>query len=197
MKKLTLFNAAILLLLLQACNSHKGKNYNISADSISSDDSILAVKDTAQKSSFALDNEDVRFANEVASGGLTEIILGRIAQQKAKNKRIKNFGALMVKDHTKANDKLQVLAQSKHITLPTSPNAKDQQVINEVSKKTGAEFDAAYVAATMADHADDVKEFENASQNSLDNDVKKFATKTLPMLKNHLDAINTINGSMK
>lgn len=198
MKKLVLFNVLIVLLLLQACNSNnKGKNYNISADSISSTDSMIAVKDTTRKLGFTLDNEDVRFTTEAASGSLTEIILGKIAQQKAKNKRIRNFGALMIKDHTKANNKLLALAQSKHVTLPTEPNAKDQQVIDELSKKSGEEFDKAYTAAMVADHIDDVKEFERVSQNSLDADVKKFAAKTLPVLKNHLDAINTINGSMK
>ena len=188
----------MLLCALQACNGHnKGKNYNVDPDSISAGDSIAAVKDTSQKIAVTEDNEDARFAAEAASGGLTEVALGKIAMRKAQNKRVKNFGMMMVKDHSKANNKLMALASSKHIALPTVPNAKDQLVIDELSKKSGAEFDRAYVKDMIADHNNDIREFENASKNSPDPDIKAFATKTLRVLQNHLDAINTINESMK
>ena len=199
MKRLSLLIVMeILLCTLQACNGHnKGKNYNADPDSISAKDSMAAVKDSSKKIAFTEDNEDIRFVAEAASGGLKEVVLGKIAMQKAVNKRVKNFGVMMVKDHSKINDKLMALAESKHLTLPTVPNIKDQQVIDELSKKSGAEFDSAYVKDMMADHNNDIKEFQNASQNSLDPDIKSFAIKTLRVLQNHLDAINTINGSMK
>jgi len=177
--------------LLQACSSNE-KN-----DSKANADNTTAVKDTLTKPGTPVEKEDAQFAFKAASGGLTEVALGKLAQQKGENLRVKNFGMMMVKDHTKSDNKLMVLAESKNITLPASPAAADQKVIDELSKKSGKDFDEAYVSDMINDHKSDIKEFVYASKNCSDPDLKAFAAKTLPILKNHLDAINTIHDSMK
>jgi putative membrane protein len=193
MRKLMVFTTiAVFFLMIQACDSKS--NSNMDADSITSTDSLNALKDSSGNNMPA-DKNDVKFATEAASGGMTEVILGKLAMQKGTNKRVKNFGAMMIKDHGKANNKLMTLAKSKNITLPTTPNDEDQKVINTLSKKSGIDFDKAYIADMIDDHENDIKEFDNASKSSGDADIKAFATKTLPMLKNHLEAINTISGT--
>jgi putative membrane protein len=143
------------------------------------------------------DTGDVNFAAEAASGGMTEVALGKIAQEKGVNARVKKFGSMMVMDHSKANDSLKALAVRKNITLPAAPNAKDQATIDKLSKLSGRAFDDAYVSDMIDDHKNDVKAFEDATKSLKDPDLKAFATKTLPVLKTHLDAINGIHDSMK
>jgi len=54
---------------------------------------------------------------EAASGGMTEVELGKIASSKAQNAEVKKFAEMMVTDHTKAGDDLKALAVKKN-TLP-------------------------------------------------------------------------------
>ena len=72
-----------------------------------------------------------------------------------------------------------------------------QKTADDLAKKSGKDFDKAYVDAMLDGHKNAVKLFEDASQNCKDADLKAFATKTLPTLKMHLDSIQAIHDSMK
>jgi len=200
MKKLSgLLMVVLMAWLFQACNS--GTKNSSTTDSTAVKDATTvndtAKKDTSAKMTSTVDSGDVKFANEAASGGMTEVALGKLAQEKGLNARVKKFGAMMVMDHSKANDSLKALAARKNINLPAAPNAEDQATIDKLNKLSGKAFDDAYVSDMIDDHKHDVKAFEDASKNLKDPDLKAFATKTLPVLKTHLDAINGVHDSMK
>lgn len=188
---------AIVVLLLggamQACNHRQPQNYNTLAADTDGD----TTPDTAAKLHMVIDTADTHFAIAAMNGGEAEVILGRLAVKKGKSKEVKNFGAMMVKDHSKANDKLLKLIKSKNITLPSLPDKEERELINKLSQKSGADFDKAYVNAMVDDHREDVKEFTTQSKKLQDPDLKNFAIKTLPVLQNHLDEINAIHDSMK
>jgi len=175
----------------QACNGNTKNSRTAKADSIG------ILRDPASKQVVNVERGDAQFAMAAASGGLTEVELGKIAEQRATNRLVKNFGAMMVKDHSKANDKLQALAKAKNINLPDAPNAGDQQTIDKLIKLSGRDFDKAYISDMIDDHKNDIKEFKYASKNCNDPDIKHFAAKILPILQNHLDAINEVRANMK
>jgi putative membrane protein len=104
---------------------------------------------------------------------------------------------MMVTDHSKANDELKSLAAKKNISLPTTLDAKHRSTIDRLEGMSGAEFDRAYVDDMVEDHEADVQAFEKQSQDNSDPDAKAFATKTLPTLRKHLEAIRAIQGKMK
>ena len=68
----------------------------------------------------AADTPDKSFYKNLAEGGLAEVSDGTLASEKATDPKLKDFGAMMVKDHSAANDKLTALAATKSLTLPTS-----------------------------------------------------------------------------
>jgi len=84
----------------------------------------------------------------------------------------------------------------KKITENDTINAQHQQMINDLSKKTGSSFDKAYLQMMVADHEQAIKLFTTASQNP-DTRISKFATQTLPAIKMHLDSANAICVSLK
>jgi putative membrane protein len=188
-----LFTLLLAAMLLQAC---KGVGHSDNADTISQTDSMRAVTSNG-KAVYPLTADDKQFVINVASSGLKEIELGKIAQQKAENKRVKNFGGMMAKDIIKTLNKLKAIAKSKNITLPATPLAADQKVIDSINKLTGKDFDNAYVNLMITGRQKYVTIFETQVRNSADPDIKSFANKTLTPIKNHLDAIVTIHSSMK
>ena len=110
---------------------------------------------------------------------------------------VKEFGAMMVADHSKANDELKTLATAKNITLPATLGEDTQEDVNELAKLSGKEFDKKYVSMMVDDHKEDVDAFKKAAEdNNIDPDIKAFAAKTLPTLQQHLDRINAIDKMM-
>ncbi len=139
------------------------------------------------------DEEDAEFAVDAANGGLTEVQLGRVAQDKGTDPRVKEFGKMMVDDHTKANDELKELAASKNITLPAAPGEDMEKMVADISSKNGKDFDKAYIRQMVKDHEKTVKLFENGQKNVKDAEIRAFIDKTLPVLKSHLDHIRNLD----
>jgi putative membrane protein len=153
---------------------------------------------TAKSSSKSMaGEEDIKFINEAASGGLAEVELGQMAQTKATDPQVKEFGAMMVQDHTKANDELKALAEKKNITLPATPSEQQRKVKDELSTKSGKDFDNAYVLNMVKDHKKDIKLFEDASKKVDDPELKAFIVKTLPTLRMHLTHVQAIEKNKK
>jgi putative membrane protein len=129
---------------------------------------------------------DRSFAMKAARGGLAEVELGKVASQNASDGSVKQFGQRMVDDHSKANDELKQIASSKGIPLPSSPSGKDKKKADRLRKMSGADFDRAYMKDMVADHETDVAEFEREAKSGKDPELKAFAEKTLPTLKEYL-----------
>jgi putative membrane protein len=139
---------------------------------------------------------DATFVKKAADGGMAEVSLAKLAQEKASSSDVKSFAAKLEKDHTKANDELKEVASKKGITLPTEPSKNHQAMHDRLSKLSGAEFDKAYVTAMLDDHQKDVREFQRVASGSGDPDVKAFASKTLPTLKDHLQQVQELSKNM-
>ena len=139
-----------------------------------------------QKKTAAKTETDQSFVMKAAKGGMAEVELGKLAQDKGSSEQVKSFGKRMADDHGKANDELQTLAKNKNITLPTELDPKDQALKDRLSKLSGASFDRAYMTAMVTDHRKDVSEFKRESMSAKDPDIKAFASKTLPTLEDHL-----------
>jgi putative membrane protein len=141
---------------------------------------------------------DRDFVVKAAGGGMMEVELGNIAQQNAANQRVKDFGAMMVRDHSKANDELKAFASRRNLNLNTDSLMNlHKSHIESLKKKTGAAFDKAYMSMMLDDHKKDVAEFEKASKMCKDQECLGWAGKTLPVLQTHLDSAQAINKSLK
>jgi putative membrane protein len=192
-------NSAIITILticsLQSCNS--GVQNKFKPDTEADTDVMSTTPDTSSTLNLAVDKDDSAFAVEAANCNLTEMMLGKLAITKGKSKKVKNFGALMIKDHSKANTKLEAIAKDKKIILPIAPDTGAQKMREVLAQKYGNQFDDTYIKMMMDDHEKDAKLFYDASKKIQDPELKTFAVKTLPVLQNHLDAINAIHDSMK
>ena len=140
---------------------------------------------------------DTAFAMKAAQGGVAEVQLGKLAAEKGGSPEVKAFGQQMVDDHSKANDQLKAVAEKENMTLPTTMNAKDQALYNKLQTMSGANFDKTYVKAMVKDHEEDIKEFKKEADHGKNEQIKNFASTTLPVLQGHLDKIKGIESTMK
>jgi putative membrane protein len=131
--------------------------------------------------------DDEAFARKAAEGGAAEVALAELAQKKATDDSVKRAAARIGADHVKANQTLQLLAAQKGWQLPSTPGAEAQATHDRLEKLSGAEFDRAYIDAMVRDHQADIKAFEREAAHGTDEAVKRFASGTLPTLREHLE----------
>lgn len=141
-------------------------------------------------------HSDTEFLKEAAMGGMLEVELGRVAVQNAASDQVKRFGQRMVDDHGKANDALKSLAQAEGVTLPTQLDSKHEKEMQRLQKLTGAEFDREYMKMMVSDHRKDIREFEHEARRGEDPEVKAFAEKALPTLREHLNMAEQTHSSV-
>jgi len=142
---------------------------------------------------------DSRFAKEAAQGGMAEVKLGQLAQDKGSNDAVKTFGKRMVDDHSRAGDKLKEAAFKENVMLPTDISAKDQAIYDRLSKLNGSAFDRAYAKNMVKDHQADVAAFQKEANGGKSESLKSFASDTLPTLQDHLkeakEMMKTVGGT--
>lgn len=153
-----------------------------------------AATGTAAKGARSADHA---FVTKAAMGGMAEVELGNLAQQKAASDQVKQFAARMVQDHGKANDELKQVASSKGIQLPTSLDKKHQGDLDRLGKMSGAQFDRAYMSHMVDDHKRDVADYKKVAGSGQDADIKGYAAKTLPTLEEHLQLAQKTNDALK
>ena len=126
------------------------------------------------------------FITEAAQGGLAEVTLGQMAADKGESKEVKEFGRRMVQDHGKANEELKSIATAVGVPLPTEMSSEAKAFQQRLENLSGAEFDRAYMDEMLKDHAKDVSMFEKQAGDGQNAQVKEWAQKTLPTLREHL-----------
>ena len=134
----------------------------------------------------SMTNDDKEFVSKAGMGGLAEVQMGSLALQKAASADVKAFAQRMVTDHSKANAELAQLATTKGLALAAELGGEHKDAYDHLSSLSGAEFDKAYMKHMVEDHEKDVSEFDKASTGATDSDVKAWAGKTLPTLREHL-----------
>lgn len=141
---------------------------------------------TAVVQQHPLDRADRRFVDHAAQAGMAEVAMGRLATVRGNHAQVKSFGQRMVDEHGKANQELKALLESKGVRLPQETERAHERDANRLGKLEGAEFDREYMKHMVTDHEKDVKDFERASKEAKDPELRAWAAKTLPVLQQHL-----------
>src|SRR5690606_30273917 len=157
---------------------------------------------TAAGAAHAADSElnrgDSRFLQRAAQSGMLEIEASKLAVERAQNPQIKEFAQKMITDHTAVDKELRTLAQSKKVELPTDLRWGQGRTMKGLQQDEGADFEDRYVDKVPGDaHEDAVELFQDASEDAEDPDVKAFASKTLPSLKQHLEMGEALQNAVK
>jgi putative membrane protein len=157
-----------------------------------------ARQDTVKESKDSkLPRGEEKFLKEVAAGNMAEVKLGELAQQRAASDSVKQFGKRMATDHQKAYDELKQIASQKSVAVPTALDRSHQRLYDRLAKLSGAEFDRAYMKEMVKDHDKDVKAFQKEADAGKDPDIRAWAAKTLPTLKEHQDQAKQVMASVQ
>ncbi|GAA0560604.1 DUF4142 domain-containing protein [Rhizomicrobium electricum] len=133
------------------------------------------------------------FLMTAAKGDNAEIMMGKLAQQKAQSAGVKKFGQTLVTDHTKAKNEVATLATSMSVSMPSDVKPDAQQAYDKLAQTSGAEFDRMFVSHMIEDHQKDIAAFTKEA-GAKDGKVSSLAAKQLPTLKKHLAIAQSLQG---
>ena len=140
---------------------------------------------------------DAEFVTMAASGGMHEVELGKMASEKAHNPDIKKFGKMMVADHTKANEELKKVAKAANMPVPDKLMEKHQKMVDMFKELKDDNFDKEYIKHAVESHEMSVALYTKASTEAKNEELKAFAAKTLPTVKDHLKMAHDLQGKDK
>ncbi len=138
-----------------------------------------------------LNSSDAVFLKKAMAIHLAAIKLGEYASANASDAKVKEFGSMMVKEHEQGLADLRLLAIAKNHRLPKRLDMDHQNLWNELSDLQGTSFDARFKEEMLTGHQKALLLFERAAQFGEDAEVRKYAKKYIPAIKEHLDTLKT------
>lgn len=188
-----------------SCNKKETTTADNSSDTMmmTNSDSMTTLDDSATTAgtmgteNSMLSSQDKMFADAAASGGMMEVMMGKLAETNASSETAKSLGAMMVKDHTAANEELKKWATANNYALPTSMKAEHQKKYDELKMKKGAEFDKMYADMMVTDHKKDIAEFKKQAAEGTESSLKTFAGNKVSTLEHHLMEAEKAKATLK
>lgn len=95
-----------------------------------------------------------QFADTFAASDQYEIQAGKLAQQKAQSKALKDFGKMMVEQHSRSTEKLKAAAAKASPAITPAPalTAEQQSNLAALQGADGAAFDTTYKTQQVQAH---------------------------------------------
>ncbi|HTI84994.1 MAG TPA: DUF4142 domain-containing protein [Alphaproteobacteria bacterium] len=145
---------------------------------------------------LAKDSKD--FMKEAIEGNNGEIVLGQLAQLRAGNEKVREYGRQLATDHAASKELALSVAQKIGLTAPTNPSKDAVKEQDKLGKLEGADFDHEFVSYMVKDHEHDIHEFQEQAKAMHDNpEVAQYAESTLVKLREHLQMAHDLQGNLK
>ena len=139
---------------------------------------------------------DAGFVQEQLKMGQAEVDLGKLAQERGTHPDVKKYGEMMEIDHRMAGEELRA-AVGRATEAPTEAHEAHSDLREELSKLSGPEFDRRYIEEMIDDHEKGIDELEKKAEHADDPQVREWAAKTLPKMRQHLAKAKAVQETLK
>ena len=120
------------------------------------------------------------------SGNQFEIQLGQLVGQKAQDPQVKQLAQRLVQDHQKAADQLRQVAQQMNVPVSEELMPPHRAKLEAYQQKQGAQLELGFIFGTIGGHVKDLLEYQFVAQNAQSQQLKQYASQTIPHLRDHL-----------
>jgi len=144
----------------------------------------LVVSTLVAHADGAFNQTDKRFATDAANAGVYQVQAAQVAAKRAQNPKVKAFAQRLVDEREKSNHALEKLAASRSMELPRELQHELRRRVRSLEEDKPEKVDREFVQNIgLDDSAKDIERFERARDKVTDPELKAFATRTLPMLR--------------
>jgi putative membrane protein len=134
------------------------------------------------------------FADAAGASDFYEIEAGKLAQEKAQSPALKDFGKMMVENHTASTEKLKAAGAKADPAIVPNPALTAEQEANLATLRaaTGTAFDDAYKGQQIAAHQQALSLIQGYAATGEVPSIKAWASETQKVVQGHLDKIKTL-----
>jgi putative membrane protein len=140
----------------------------------------------AQLAAAALSNTDKQFMITAARTDMIEAHEGQMAESQANRANVKDFGKLLVQDHTQSYEQLTALSSKAGVSIPKGIDAAKVPALEPLLRLKGDRFDREFTRDEIAAHRRALAAFKREAEHGQDADVKAYASSMIPTLEKHL-----------
>ena len=133
------------------------------------------------------------FVDSMAAGDMFEVESSRLAATMAKSQAVKDFAAMMVREHTDSSAQLKALTGAMTPPVAIAPMLDDAQQADLAALKTAGDgFDKLYVQKQIAAHEKALALAKGYADNGTVQPLKDFASKAATKIEGHLQKVRAI-----
>jgi len=183
MNKKIILGKTILSAVLLICSLNSCKNESKITDSkeVAEEQNEAKFEDTKSK------EDDSHYLVDAAETDMKGIEIGKLAQQKATDPEVKNFGKMLVDNHTKSLGTVKILASRKNISLPASLTEKGKEAYNKLNEKSGIAFDKKFSEMMVEGHEKMIEKMNKVAEKATDEEIRVWASNKISTLTTHLE----------
>lgn len=188
--------ASGLALATAACGGKGDNNDNpggANPTATSPDTGAPAATTTSAMAGAATANDHAaQFLTDAIKGDNGEIRFGHAAIDMGQSQGVKDFGKMLVADHTKHKDQAVQIAKAMNVPVPDGTTPESDSAYKMTTSMSGAGFDKDFISAMIDDHKKDIDKFQQEAASSDPAQVTDFAKQSLPTLKKHLQTAESL-----
>ena len=141
-------------------------------------------------------SQDSKLIFQMASSNIMEVRLGQMAQQKATNAAVKQFGQQMATDHTNLENQLTGLVSKNGTNFQPAMSKESEAEVSRLEKLSGAQFDQQYMTSMIQHHQTDISTLQSQSQSAKSAEARQMISASLPVLQQHLTLATQVGGQV-
>jgi putative membrane protein len=131
---------------------------------------------------------DAGFVRHAVADNLLEVRLGEVAQHRATNRNVQQFGQRMANEHGKLQKQWTDLARKHGLKVTPALGPTEKQKLDRLQKVDKSAFDRDYMTAMIRGHTEDVAALKGQVDSARSEPVRKMAAYELPIVQDHLMA---------
>jgi putative membrane protein len=147
---------------------------------------------TAEAARGTRNTQQIEFLLEALRTSLAEVRMGELATQQSYDQPVRDYGTKLKTDHAAHATELERLLQPIGVTVPTEPSAEALSQLAALQRLSGEEFDAAFVQMMIWTHTEAIEKYGAQTHANPDRALHEFAQRSLPMLREHLAAAESL-----
>lgn len=138
-------------------------------------------------------NPDSAFVIAAAQSAYAGAVFAKLAQEKAASADVKRFAKRVAQESGRMSEELKPILKAQKSPEPTDLDQRNKAVHEWLVKLSASDFDRAYMSNMASMQANELMLFERASTKAHDGDVKAWASKNLPALKDQQQSAASIS----
>jgi putative membrane protein len=137
--------------------------------------------------------KDKEFVKDAAQVERKEVEMGRLGLERAHSPHVQQLARLIHEDHIMANEELMTISRRKGIAIPATVHQSGD--VSHMEAVGDQDFDQVYVHHIIDSHKEEIQRYQAAAHTLSNPEVRSYAARTLPILKDHVRMAESIANS--